>query len=155
MNSCFRTIVSLKLLLLLFCSPSFSQENQVDNYGLTPISVYGSVGISGAWVTASGYIEAIIMTPSYVNPFLRVGLAASGGLAVGTHIALEGGILFGEGNSHFEILGGWHHGISEWYDFLPYGGSVGYRYQKPQGGFIFRAGIGYTEGISIGIGVRL
>ena len=32
-------------------------------------------------------------------------------------------------------------------------GSIGYRYQKPSGNFIFRCGLGYPESIYIGIGV--
>ena len=31
-------------------------------------------------------------------------------------------------------------------------GSLGYRFQKPNGGFLFRTGLGYPEGIFIGLG---
>lgn len=154
MNFYSRTVLCLILLSFIFSTPNFSQESQSGKKGISPISLYGSVGISGVWVTASGYIEAMITTPGNINPFFRVGIAAATGFAVGTHMAIEGGILTGKGKSHFEITGGWHYGFSEWYDFLPIGGSVGYRYQKPEGGFIFRTGIGYTEGLYVGIGVR-
>ncbi len=32
-------------------------------------------------------------------------------------------------------------------------GSLGYRFQKPEGGILFRTGLGYPEGVFIGIGV--
>lgn len=32
-------------------------------------------------------------------------------------------------------------------------GSMGYRYQKPDGNFVFRTGLGYPEGVFIGLGV--
>lgn len=121
-------------------------------------SIYGVVGISGAWVTASGYYERII-NPKYnesnTHLFIRVGYVAAGGFAVGEHIAIEGGLLIGKGNSYFELGAGWHKAISKWYDFVPLGGSIGYRYMKPQGHLIFRTGLSYIEGLYAGIGLRL
>jgi hypothetical protein len=144
------------LFTLILIIPCYTQETHPPDSKLNPISVYGAVGLSGAWATASGYIEFIPGTKSIrgpVKPLIRGGIAAATGFAIGTHIAIEGGVLIGRRNSYFEFTGGWHYGISEWYDFIPVGGSAGYRFQKPGGHFIFRTGIGYTEGIYAGIGL--
>ncbi|MFT6855177.1 MAG: hypothetical protein ACJA0X_001151 [Cyclobacteriaceae bacterium] len=58
--------------------------------------------------------------------------------------------LLGRKNNHFETsLGGFigsENGVSAW----PIA-SLGYKYQKPEGGFIFRSNIG-TLGVGIGLG---
>jgi hypothetical protein len=150
-----RRVLFLILLSFIFSTSIFSQESQSGNQRAVPFSRYGSVGWSGAWATASGYLEAMINTPGVTNPFFRVGVAAATGFAIGSHVAFEAGLMFGKGNSHVEITGGYHYGFSKWYDFARIGGSVGYRYQKPEGVFIFRTGIGYTEGLYAGIGLRI
>jgi len=83
MNFCLRKVLYLEFLLFIFSTSIFSQESQSSNQGITPISLYGSVGISGVWATASGYIEAIITSPGHINPIFRVGIAAATGFAVG------------------------------------------------------------------------
>ena len=58
--------------------------------------------------------------------------------------------LTGKRNSHFEFaLGATHQG--EYILIFP-AGNLGYRYQKPKGGFVFRTGIGWPETIYLSFG---
>ena len=62
-------------------------------------------------------------------------------------------ILVGESNNHFELNGGVFVGQGTTYDksfLLPFG-NIGYRYQKPEGGFIFKAKLGVL-GLGFGLG---
>ena len=65
--------------------------------------------------------------------------------------------LWGEDNGHFELTGGLALGV--WRDHGNYKNSgvfplldIGYRYEPPGGGFIFRVKIG-TGGLGIGMGL--
>lgn len=82
-----------------------------------------------------------------------------GGYAVwgagGYKVSPRAVMLVGGGNSHLETTLGTNFfvlGDLEGYKpFIP-AGSIGYRYQKPDGGFVFRSAVGFREFIQLGIG---
>lgn len=105
---------------------------------------------------ASINLEKRISSGEKVTWYGRVG----GGVA-GIMMSETGGpgmlvavtMLTGKENNHFEINGGAFFGKSTEKDnmyFLPLI-DFGYRYQKPEGGFIFKAKAGFL-GIGIGLG---
>ena len=64
-------------------------------------------------------------------------------------------VLIGEGKHHLDFLGGANFFLDgDLKDYGPYVLSIdiGYRYQKPIGGFIFRIGTGWPEVFYIGLG---
>lgn len=66
--------------------------------------------------------------------------------------------LTGKNNSHFEINLGFKYPLGEAPEtiekvFIP-DLFAGYRYEKPRGHFIFRAGINYPTVVNLGIGIK-
>ncbi len=64
-------------------------------------------------------------------------------------------LLTGANKSHIEISGGANfilNGDLEGYGPYKFSTSVGYRFQKPEGGFLFRIGTGWPEVGYIGLG---
>lgn len=66
---------------------------------------------------------------------------------------LQAGFFTGNKNSHFEFaLGGMYmNTLPNRSRILP-SGQLGYRYQKPNGAFVFRSGAGFPELIYLGMG---
>jgi hypothetical protein len=85
---------------------------------------------------------------SKVYPYLHVGagLAVDWGGAEGL-FTTRFGVVSGVKPSRFELNGG-----AAYVNELMISGSIGYRYQKPNGKFIFRAGIARFEGFYLSIG---
>jgi hypothetical protein len=67
-------------------------------------------------------------------------------------LALEGGHILGRWNSHFEMALGIHIDVTGSTELFPVGGLLAYRYQKPQGSFVFRTGMGFPNAIFISLG---
>lgn len=120
-------------------------------------SIYAYVGTTLA-VYATGFFYE-----RNIYDFERSVLTARGGAGVyaflwgdyGHFLAVNAGQLFGKGNNHFEYNIGYtffnppYTSYSEHYPSA----YIGYRYQKPEGGFIFRTGFGWPEQVSIGAGI--
>ncbi|NJB71753.1 hypothetical protein GGR42_002215 [Saonia flava] len=107
----------------IFAQASINYERQI--YSAKEVTWYGRLGAGAAaqfFGAANGY----------------------GGL---------GGItmLTGKKNGHFELNGNVFVGKDSDYTFVHPIATVGYRYQKPKGGFIFRANTSFiTVGVSLG-----
>lgn len=143
-------------------------------------AIYGSVSTLGLWFTSSINYERHLFTTSNklnVNYYLRVnygGFSTWGASGPSTSLSLQG--VLGKKKSHLELgLGfaglfdksGYDIGISNAnYPFAGYepepsrweytmklpSVTIGYRYQKPEGGFVFRSGISSPEGVYLSLG---
>lgn len=142
--------VFLMTLFLLFKLEAQTAEKTE----LSRINLYADVGLHFA-AQASINFEGRISSGKKITWYARAGLGAAGvifgdsgpgGLAAIT-------MLTGKGNNHFEINGGAFFGKDDYYNelfVLPLI-DLGYRFQKPEGGFIFRAKAGVL-GAGIGLG---
>ena len=135
--------------------PQVNNKNE-DGIEFRRNAIYGSAGLGLMYVTGSWYYERIIDTDILSGnaiAFLRIGSTKIGGARTGQNLSFEGGLLIvSMMPQHLELAGGWHPKIGEYSDFLPVGGSFAYRYQKSQGRFIFRFGVGYPEALFISMG---
>lgn len=91
----------------------------------------------------------------------KVTLYGKAGGGFGGVLLLTGGpgglaaitMLTGKNNNHFELNGGAFIGYDNYYNdmfYLPIL-DLGYRYQKPEGGFLFKAKVGIS-GFGFGLG---
>lgn len=135
--------------------------------------IYANAGL-GYWATASANYERMLVSTNnkfYINYYIRasIGAAATVGGDEGGYGSLSLQGVMGAQKNHLEISVGlnalydklayeneasyYPSGISRWdYTYWFPGISVGYRYQKPNEGFIFRTGIGIPDGVYISCG---
>lgn len=150
----------LVLLILCFYGLSSVNSQDVEKYSgvlnLKRNAIYGSIGMGIMNVSASMYYERIIGVGIDVlraETFIRAGKIGVAGFDNGECLSLDAGLLIGEGRySMAELTVGWHPNLGEVSDLIPIGGSVAVRYQKPQGNFIFRFGVGYPEALFASLG---
>jgi hypothetical protein len=153
-----RTLMSKTLLvqmlffitpLLLLKSESLAQTN--DSSKLSNINLYVDAGFLLAGQVSLN-LEKRIHAGDKVTWYARAGLCAAGVIMVdgglGGLIAIT--MLSGKGKNHFELNGGVFFIDSKELFPLPLI-DLGYRHQKPGGGFIFKAKAGIL-GIGIGLG---
>lgn len=172
---------TLLFILLAFVCYSTQASGQ-DSLKTQPKNViYANAGTLGLWFTASANYERQLFSTDnkfYVNYYMRAcaGAFATWG-ADGPYGSLSLQGVYGAKRSHLELnLGlaalfdksGYEIGISNanypypGYESEPSKGdytnwtpavSVGYRYQRPTGGFVFRTGIGFPEGVYLSFGL--
>lgn len=165
---------SLLLVLIIFVWPflTYGQGAETDRLPLqTQLkknSIFGNVGILPV-VAASisiSYDRSLFSTQNKTDYRAKLSIGFMGALGdTYSYQSLAAGLLTGKRNSHFELFGG-----AALYQYtpvkLPGGilpedssigifpvGNIGYRYQKPDGGFIFRAGVGFPDMGYVGLGV--
>jgi len=82
----------------------------------------------------------------YRRSFIRIGAGKLVGYESNTaeYIFAQYGILLGRNNHHFEISAG-PQLIKSTLNQIPVSAGTGYRFQKPNGWFIFRIGAAYPE----------
>mgnify|MGYP003113096953 CR=1 FL=1 len=85
---------------------------------------------------SAGYYLMWDLTPSYGGPWTF------------SHY----GWLVGKDTHHFEISAGITYAFTGDLSGLFPSGTIGYRYKKPQGKFIFRANASFPEGLNLGAG---
>lgn len=140
--------------------------------------VHGTLGFGGLWATLNlNYERQLTTTNSKI--FRTVGFRAGGGYWAtwgqeGPHFILTPVFVSGTKNNHFESSIGatllydklsYDIGVSnanyfgetppsktEYMDIYP-SGTLGYRYQKPDGWFVFRTGVGFPDIVYLGLGV--
>ena len=155
--------------LLLSCNYSFSQDAPVaEKNELYKNAFYGNFGALDPLFhnTLTAYYERILkhnVQNHKTSLFIRIGLGNVGVGWIGYQKfkLAQLGLLFGEKKHHLEIGAG--PGYFDNRDLFPKTnlpafefqptGIAAYRYQKPKGHFIFRAGIAYPETIFIGLGL--
>ncbi|MDD4969060.1 MAG: hypothetical protein PHT07_06485 [Paludibacter sp.] len=149
------------VIFLLFISLSsvYSQQDSIKQPELIYRKnvLHGSFGTLGIGYSASIFYDRILFESqnrSKFTTFLRLGyqenifIFSNGGNAY----ILEAGMLTGKKFSHFEgALGVTYLNSNYEYRVLP-AFSIGYRGQKPKGGFMFRTGIGNPEWLYFGLG---
>jgi len=121
---------------------------------LSKVKLYANIGaIPGLESLAN--MELRIHSGEMLTWYGRAGFGFGGILLTTTGPGMLGAItmLTGKGNNHFEINGGAFFGYDNYYEdsfVLPHL-DLGYRFQKPNGGFIFKAKAGIL-GLGIGLG---
>lgn len=160
-----KSLPNPKILLIILCLSCLTQVHSQDvihidlDMSLKKNAIYGSVGWEIFSVSASAYAERIVgqgIESWGAETFVRLGLIGLAGASDGNVLAIDGGLLIpGLSRSKYgllEVAAGWHPTLNGEVDFPPVGGTVAYRYQKPQGHFIFRFGVGIPEIMFAGIG---
>lgn len=140
------------MLLLLLCNNVQAQNNETTE--LSKVNLYTDFGFHLAGQATINF-EQQIYSGEKVTWYGRAGVGAAAILMVSGGPGALGGItmLTGKGNRHFEINGGAFIGKDIELDktFVYPLIDFGYRYQKPEGGFIFKAKVGFL-GVGIGLG---
>jgi hypothetical protein len=145
----------LAIFMMCFVS-GFSQEVSKSNQAtyLNRNSVQISGGFLLVVASASGFYERIIGRNNLAY-FARAGV---GTLNVwgskGKFFMTEGGIItHATGKHHLDAAAGINFLFGDDFDGVVMPSmSVGYRNQKPGGHFVFRTGLGYFQGIYVGLG---
>jgi hypothetical protein len=145
-------VVFIGLMSLTFTT--YLKAQITEDVKLSKVNLYADAGLHIA-AQASINLEGQIYSGKKTTWYGRAGVGTAGvifgssgpgGLAAIT-------MLTGKGNNHFEMNGGAFIGKGTYYRdvFVFPLLDLGYRYQKPAGGFIFRAKAGFL-GIGIGLG---
>lgn len=141
-------------------------------------SIHAIVGFAGVAGSCSINYERMLVAfekGTLVGLWSKVGVGVAGVWSSGgPYQSVTLGVLTGAKNNHFELnIGGARmvnnigyedaQRMSAYFaepppsksDFVDFkvAGTVGYRYQKPQGKLLFRCGIGFPETIFVGLGV--
>lgn len=151
-SGAYKGSIFIIFILLTVCYHGEAQKTELE----TPskVVVYADAGGHFAGQVSVNF-EGHIYSGEKVTWYGRGGVGASGVLmALGGPGALGGiTMLTGKGNKHFEINGGAFIGkdIEQDEVFVLPLIDFGYRFQKPEGGFIFRAKAGLL-GVGIGLG---
>lgn len=140
------------LLSFVLCDQAEAQK--AEGVTLSKTNLYVDAGGHFAGQVSINY-EGRIHSGEKVTWYVRGGVGAAGVIMTFGGPGVLGGLtmLTGKGKNHFEISGG----VIVGKDFEQDDGfalpliDFGYRYQKPEGGFIFKAKVGLL-GIGIGLG---
>ncbi|MEN8119248.1 MAG: hypothetical protein ABFS35_02835 [Bacteroidota bacterium] len=148
----FITIISL---LVFIISTSHAQGDKVEIFQSGQKNlVYGSICIFGPGASANGNYERMIAERN--NKFFKTyWFRISGGVysawewGNGIHFITGVTMLSGSGKNHFEF----NIGLTSIFDlassvdnqYIFPAGILGYRYQKKDGHFVFRSGLGFPE----------
>ncbi len=150
LNAC--KILFMGMLLYFLCNKAEAQSTE--STALSKINLYADFG-GHFGSQASINLEGQIYSGEKLTWYGRGGLGAAGIIMATGGPGILGAVtmLTGKGNKHFEMNGGAFIGKDiEQNDMFVFPLiDFGYRYQKPEGGFIFRAKAGFL-GIGIGLG---
>ena len=143
----------------------FGQAQVPEPEGLKKNSIYGTAGIyiDDMYGNITGNYERMIFEfpRSFFHAIqLRAGAGpwvASGNEGINYFSVLS--LMMGRSSSHLEtgmgVLFTYNTRDKEWHPIVRdrhIAGNLGYRYQKPGGIFIFRAGLGWPEGFYLSLG---
>lgn len=148
-------IPSVLLKIIFFGIVSLGLNNKVlAQTELSKINLYAGIGAVPG-VEALINLEVLMNSGEKLTWYGRAGLGY-GGILLGTGgpgILGAMTMLTGKKNNHFEVSGGAFIGYDNYYEdaFVLPSLDLGYRFQKPGGGFIFKAKAGIL-GAGIGLG---
>ena len=172
-----KKIVLIIIIIISSCTAMFSQDSTKQLVFEYPNAIYGTGAIGGLWGTFNLNYERQVRTTK-INLFKSVGVRFGSGYwatwgSTGPHVILTPVFLSGTGKHHFESsIGGtllydqssYEIGVSnaeyfgeqipsrtQYMIFAP-AGTLGYRFQKPDGKFIFRTGAGFPDIVYISFG---
>ena len=120
-------------------------------------ALYGSLGFAGLYASATSNYERMItqhFNKGITATFVKVGLGAYGVWGgSGSYYYAQYGFLTGKKASHLEVSAGPNFGFNEdGAESPPIAATFGYRLQRPERHFLFRAGLAIPETIYVGIG---
>lgn len=145
-------LIVIGLLSLIICDYAGAQDTE--STSLSKFNIYADLG-GHFGAQASLNFEGHIYSGEKSTWYARGGLGAAGIImATGGPGVLAGvTMLTGKENKHFELNAGAFVGKDFEQDNMYVFPLIdlGYRYQKPEGGFIFKAKLGFL-GIGIGLG---
>jgi len=157
----FKNVAWLSLFLLL---TFYSATGQISDFQQEPEKVnknviYGTVGFFPIWGAININYERMIAHST--EKFLKSWwYRAGGGVwgswgAEGPHFVSTIAALTGSKNSHFEAGLGFTILNDNYYheNSLYPAGNIGYRFQKPDGRFVFRTGAGFPETTYLSLGI--
>ncbi len=140
--------------LTFFYSDHSKAQNTIPNE-LSKVNIYADFGGGFSRGLATINIEGRIFSGNKLTWYVRTGIGG-GGIDETEGPGVLGAVtmLTDKGNNHFEINGGTFIGknsdVPDELFFMPIA-DIGYRYQKPDDGFIFKASAGFL-GIRFGLG---
>jgi hypothetical protein len=150
-----KIIKSIIVFLFLF---SVAKARSHTSYDHNKVVLYADVSTFGIWSSTLVNVE-VLLASSYSGNLRLYGKAATGSVSFIPFLSSNQSVeeiktkvgaltlLTGQGNHHFDASGGIFKGRTSILPFL----DLGYRYQRPEGGFVFRGKAG-ALGIGIGIG---
>ena len=138
-----KSVISLLLVIGTF-SPGTSQQEMEPRKN----SIHLIPGTGVFWVTGTLAYERRLQK----RTFLRAGAGIVEGNDSGQHLFVQYGFILGAKNHHFEISVGPALIISDLRS-IPFSGAAGYRFQKPDGWFVFKAGAAWPEMYFLSFGV--
>ena len=146
--------------LCMLSVTGFSRENTADTlkYNIHESSLYGSLGMAPIFLNAMANYE-IMLAKRPDKIFKTRGLRIGAGIweiweDAGWTCMVSYTCLTGAGNNHFELGIGaafWQYLTLDHKYVIP-ALNLGYRYQKPDGKFIFRTGGGFPESAYLSFG---
>jgi hypothetical protein len=153
------------LFLQILISTGFSQETNGETQGLKKNSVYATGGIYFDEIYGNVTVNYERLIVEFPNSFFHGFQVRAGAgpwvawLAEGINVFSVMSLLMVKGSSHVEtgagVLFTYRTDYQEWDPIVRerhLAGNIGYRYQKPGGKFLLRAGLGWPEGYYISLG---
>jgi len=137
-------------LLVLFFFTSLSQTFGQAELETNRNAIHLIPGTGIFWYTVTLSYERKIKERSFIRA--GAGLLRGHDEDSGEYLFAQYGYILGKNNHHFEISAGPAFIRTTWND-IPFSASGGYRFQKPNGWFIFRAGAAYPELYFLSAGV--
>jgi hypothetical protein len=146
-----KTILKSTLIaLFIFILPANFQAQSEDTVSLSKNSIYADLSIGLVSHIAISY-ERKIFSKNKISLFGRIGAAGSGVFwsdsGIGGLVAFT--MLTGKKNSHFELSAG-SFLVTDGNHYIHPLVNIGYRYQKPKGGLMFKV---YIGSVAIGAGL--
>jgi hypothetical protein len=155
----------LCIFLLAITLEGLSQKRNWEKDELKKNSLFGTLGYypEGMYTNITGNYERLIV--EFPESFFRaVHLRVGGGpwvawMADGVNFFAVTSLLMGRSGSHLEtgmgVLFTYHPDRREWHPIVNdrhLAGNLGYRFQRPGGEFVWRAGLGWPEGFYLSLG---
>ena len=150
--------VGLLISAILFFNYAFSQKSLKNRGGIDRSTIHISLAPDVAYNAATIFYDHIITHNGKLATFARVGYGGWAKLLIGagTQTFAQGGIIVGTNKKKFEASAGVAFQNEKTDDITKSSTvpavSLGIRSQKPGKHFVFRAGLGYPEGIYVGLG---
>lgn len=153
----------LLLILNLCAGVAFSGYTQEEDLPSSTVHfAFGAIPIDPPVLAFGAYADWFVFrkqTPDYVWPFLRAGGGLRGSTSFSdVYVVVQGGALINlnlwlenTNRHHFELAAGYFAQPRPW-QLPPVSAVVGYRYQRPNGLRLIRAGVSYPEGLYLGVG---
>lgn len=144
-------IILISIISIIFQNVVVAQNTDKPKHSNTNLYIDMGMHFAGQ---VSINLEKQIYSGEKITWYGRAGIGGAGVAFGETGAGVLGAItmLTGKGKNHFEMNGGAILCKNQWTSFVLPIIDLGYRYQKPEGGFIFRAKAGFL-GIGIGLGV--